>query len=172
MNKEDSKQESPENKPPWLVRIQENSWEAEIILSGLVLFTLIKAPDILYNIRIFLSERVFDFRDMWYFEAAMAATVQFLTFGFLIHLIMRGIWVGYVGFSYAFPEGIKSTGLGFQKRYMPKKDGEWLTPRILLMERYCSMIFATAWMFFLFVAGIAFAWFLYNWFISTILFWL
>ena len=42
----DSK-ETNENQLPWVIKIQQESWQAEIILSGLIIFTLIKIPGIL-----------------------------------------------------------------------------------------------------------------------------
>ncbi len=155
--------------PPWLVRIQENSWEAEIILSGLVLFSLLRAPVLLFNARLYLTQETSGFNDLWYFEAAGLTAVQFLIWGFLFHLVMRGIWVGLVGLSYVFPKGITSAGLKFQPRFAGKVEELWIVPAIIRMERTCSMIFSFSLMFFFIVLGISFFYLCYNWFFYMLL---
>jgi len=82
--------------------------------------------------------------------------IIWLIIGFILHLTIRGAWIGLVGLSYIFPEGIKHERLPYQRRYMSllksKPDLITLTIRI---DKVASGVFSIAFYFFMSIIGLA-----------------
>ena len=127
------------NTPKWLQTIQLNSWEAELLISALVLYALFQIPDYLesYSARNF--NRGSDFIRMF---RMLERGIEFLQFGYILHISVRGIWVASVGFSYVFPNGINSKNLKYKGKF--KKELEKnpsLVKNVLKLEELSSMIY-------------------------------
>jgi hypothetical protein len=74
--------------------------------------------------------------------------------GLVIHLFLRGVWVGYVGLSYAFPAGIRIDRLTYQARYLrPIERIPNLMQQVELLEKLCSSMFATCFFMMMVVLG-------------------
>lgn len=135
--------------PKWLKDIQENSWNPELLISGLSLvsiFTLSSAVND-FLIRIVIEHDVVPivvYLGGLYLNFALIS----LKIAFILHLILRGIWIGFVGLQYAFPEGIRFDKLPNANR-IPAIAKEIRQPEelILLLERICSSIFSFAFSF-------------------------
>lgn len=127
------------NTPKWLKTIQLNSWEAELLISALVLYALFQIPEVLddYSHRNF--KRGSDFIRVF---NALKSGISFLQFGYILHISVRGIWVASVGFSYVFPNGINNANLKFRGKF--KKELEKnpsLVKNVLKLEELSSMIY-------------------------------
>lgn len=131
--------------PYWLKRTQENSWEAEILLSGLVLFALLQIPQRLSKLSYLIDLKVADSSLYELMLQFSEITVQILISGFIIHLIFRGIWVGIVGLSYVYPKGPEFSNLKASRKYRNILH-KLPTPvqSIIKLEKACSLIFSTA----------------------------
>lgn len=135
-----------DNIPKWLKTIQLNSWEAELLISALVLYALFQIPNYLdwYSHTHFQrgSELIRIFR-------ILEKGIQLLQIGYITHISVRGIWVASVGFSYVFPHGINSANLGFKGKF--KKELEKnpsLVKNVLRLEELSSMIYGLSFTFF------------------------
>ncbi|MEM9981240.1 MAG: hypothetical protein AAF734_02015 [Bacteroidota bacterium] len=142
-----------QEKPRWLIRIQENSWEPELFISGGAIFTLLQLTEFL-QVRSFIS-----FQQSGYFEVIIIAqlvisAINALIFGFGIHLVVRGFWMGAVCLSYAFPGGIdireRDFSPVFQQKLGQLSDSEDLVVRL---EWLSSVIFFLSFFFFLVIFG-------------------
>ncbi len=142
--------------PKWLKKLQHNSWNAEILLSGLILFSLTRAPKAL--------EQVFSRMVQEYglakggYDNALVLIetgVIWLIIGFILHLTIRGAWIGLVGLSYIFPKGIQHEKLPYQPRYLrlitKKTDLISLAIRI---DKVASGVFSIAFYFFMSIVGL------------------
>lgn len=140
----------------WLIKIQQESWQAEIILSGLIIFTLTQIPDFVSNKFYILGTQYLGFADLGMFEDLLKTGVYWLILGFLIHLILRGVWAGFVGLSYAFPEGIKKDETRFAPRFQAVIE-RIPSPRqsIIRLEKYCSALFSVSFMLFMIILGLS-----------------
>jgi len=104
--------------PAWLAELQQKSWEPEVLLSGIVLYGMFQVPSILdgfiyyFNVNFTISTG-----DIDSFVRIMKVAVYWLTGGLIAHLISRGIWVGMVGLSFAFPAGINQDNLKHADKY-------------------------------------------------------
>ena len=141
------------NTPAWLKRTQEGSWEPEILISGIVLLALTQVPRLLRQLQYWLEERTAKFYfytssiDDFIFET-LILSANWLIAGLIIHLIMRSLWVSFIGLSFAFPKGTNVSKLRFQPWFEKR-----LTPiatfenSIIKLENLCSTLYATAFLF-------------------------
>ena len=126
--------------PQWLIDTQNRSWEPEILISGITLTFLFLLPDHLYNFFAMLIQ------DYGVFDA-VSDTLYMISIVFLnglkitliIHLILRGIWTGLIGISYAFPKGINVKNLKIKKTPISYEKPEFY---VIQLEKLCSLLFS------------------------------
>lgn len=142
-------------KPEWLKELQLKSWEPEILLSGIVLYGMFQVPEVLDRFLLFFSAEVYnDINAMDTLVALLKIGVYWLIAGLILHLICRGFWVGLVGLSYSFPDGINLEKLKFQPKYLDKiKAVPPFEQIILKVERVCSFIYSISFLLFMSLAG-------------------
>lgn len=141
--------------PKWLKKLQLNSWEPEILLSGIVLYGMFQLPGMLdqflYFFKVNFNTQTTDVDN---FIAIMKMAVYWLTAGLIAHLISRGIWVGMVGLSFTFPKGINSEKLKLQDKYKEFVERIPDTEKIILnLESISSALFSISFMMFMIMVG-------------------
>jgi hypothetical protein len=62
-----------------------------------------------------------------------------LKVGLIFHLILRGIWTGFVGLSYVFPEGVNKQNMPVQRRNIDIHKPEIF---VIKLEKICSLLFS------------------------------
>jgi hypothetical protein len=150
-----------QNNPSWLQRVQEQSWEPEILISGIVLFALFQIPSLIedaadylntYTVTIFTDGNVDET-----LAAILLSATYWLILGFTTHLISRSIWAAFVGLSYVYRDGIKLEELKYGDKYkriiaksLDYKD------MIVRIEKFCSGVFAVSFLLFMCVVGVSF----------------
>lgn len=154
------KQDDIRSKDNWLRRIQEGSWEPEILISGIVLFGLFKVYPLIGELDYFLemnSSSMFSLGDV---NEALTSILKFanviLIVGFLSHILFRSVWAAFVGLSYVYKSGVKGKKLNYPDRYMSdiQKRGDY-TMQIIKLEKICSAIFAMSFLLFMWLAGLS-----------------
>ena len=65
-----------------------------------------------------------------------------LTFGFLIHLLLRGFWIGLIGINYIFPKGINTQQLNFKGNFSKLFPEASNNSFIVRLDKFCGAIFA------------------------------
>ncbi|WP_026968442.1 hypothetical protein [Algoriphagus terrigena] len=123
----------------WLEHLQRNSWEPEVIISGISLAFLFVIPSRLFDISVILIqdyglEQVPAMLILVYFSVIISVFKIFL----VTHLVMRFIWAGMLGITYAFPDGIVK-----ERLFKYSQSLEYNSPQyyLLKMERWCSMLY-------------------------------
>src|SRR5687767_7073892 len=96
--------------PKWLRRIQENSWEGEILISGGAIFTLLQLSDFLIYAKTVLSENL-PLAGLDEVIIFSMITLKWVTLNFVLHLIVRGYWLALLCVNSAFPGGINTSRL-------------------------------------------------------------
>jgi len=139
--------------PKWLETIQENSWEAELLLSAVLLFGLIQTP-------IYL-EAWSNYTLAWgneYVNTLIDGFIdglELLRIGFIFHIIIRAMWIAQVGFSYVYPKGIKLNNLRFKGRFQAELSGSDSNIKTILnLEKLASMTFSISFMLFSMLLGL------------------
>lgn len=130
---------SDETTPKWLTDIQNNSWEPEIILSGLTITFLFIMNEPLYN---FFAKLIQDYGlimmgELGFVFACISLNAVIVVL--LFHLILRGLWVGMIGLSYVYPQGITRANLPKHHR---EGDFDNAMTFVIKIERICSLLFS------------------------------
>ncbi len=142
-------------KPQWLSELQQKSWEPEILLSGIVLYGMFQAPGLLDDILAFAKLNIWgNFTDLDNMIALLKIALYWLTLGLILHLISRGIWVGMVGLSFTFPNGINKDKLKLSPRFQTRVERIPPIQQIIInLEKLCSSLFSISFMMFMVVIG-------------------
>ncbi len=131
--------------PEWLKATEQNSWQIELLISGGFIFVLFQLPSFVRE-HLFAVASYSDFGTssvLLFVGAVILARV--LLIGFILNLLLRAIWLAFLGIHYAFPDGINYKQLGYSNRFenlnQYTKDG---LARILKIEKYCSISYSIA----------------------------
>lgn len=144
--------------PNWLRRVQEQSWEPELLISGLILFALFQVPGLIdqlaftleLNSSRFLARSSVD--EM--IGTLLKISVYFLIVGFITHILLRSIWVAYAGLSYLYKDGIKLSSLSMPEYYIKHLNRHSYENRVKKLEKICSGMFSLSFLFFMVILGL------------------
>lgn len=123
----------------WLEHLQKNSWEPEVIISGISLAFLFVIPTKLFEFSVILIqdyglEQIPASLILVYFSLIISVFKIFL----ITHLIMRFMWAGMLGITYAFPNGVVKDRLF---KYSQTVDYPHPNTYLIKLERWCSMMY-------------------------------
>ncbi len=141
--------------PKWLTELQHRSWEPEILLSGIVLYGMFKVPELLDEGLQFFKLNIFgDSNDVDNLVALFKMGIYWLISGLILHLICRGIWIGMVGLSYTFPDGIRLDKLTYKGKFAEKAARTPSFENIVIrLEKISSSLFSISFMLFMTLIG-------------------
>lgn len=130
--------------PDWLRTIQINSWEAELLISALLLYMLFQVPDFIENYRGQHAER----GDITYLIMGIFITaLKVLRIGYSLHIIARGIWVASVGLSYIYPKSLDQKRLKFKGKFKEEVENDQaLDQTIKNLEKVASLSYSVSFM--------------------------
>lgn len=135
-------------KPKWLRKLEEESWQAELVISGLAIYGALQVPHLIeglidFSITFFQPGNYFF---IFIFCLYLFCGSTFLISCFVIHFILRAIWIGMLGLNYVFPKGINyeteqysPTFLKLLKEKFPNDHQD-----IIRLEKACSTMFGIA----------------------------
>lgn len=137
----------------WLDTLQQESWQLELLISGFAIYGLFQAIAPLE-----LNYQISQNSDKALIAAiySLGLTSSYiLIFTLLLHIILRGLWIGALGLRYVSGE------IDFKKlNYAPKFD-KYLRKRIgsfdryiARLEDYCSIIFALSFLLVFYVLSL------------------
>ncbi len=123
------------------------TWEMELLLSGALVFSLLKMPVVvdaivLHNLPSLPPEfAVILFTVSLYLRSALVA----LSVAFVLHLMLRAYWVALVGVNSVFPDGPKWDRSKSRPLKLAVQQRNWvaLTTRIETIDNAASLVFAT-----------------------------
>jgi hypothetical protein len=138
-----------------LKKLQEESWQLELLISGFAIFGLFTAFE-----PISISFQEAKNTDQIYkaiisFVALISCSI--LIFNLLLHVLLRGLWIGALGLRYVSGD-INYDSLKYSQRftkYLKKKVGSF-DKYIANLENYCSIIFAVSFLLIFYVLAITF----------------
>ncbi len=86
------------------------TWEVELLISGVAVFAMLQLPGLLDDRMLALEPRVgTEWRQaliLFYIYAKSAAVVMAATF--VLHLLMRALWIALVGVDSVYPQGVRT----------------------------------------------------------------
>jgi hypothetical protein len=139
--------------PKWLKRLQENSWEAEILISGGAIFSLFQLNYLIedWSVRLREMHHFTGHNELYMF---LVFGINGLTIGFFSNLILRGFWISLVCLNYSFPSGINFSKIKLKGIYLEQSKKVNLTDQILSLDHISGLLFFTSLTFVLVAAGV------------------
>ena len=139
-----------------LQKLQEESWQLELLISGFAIFGLFTAFP---HIRIAATaaqndEKIYS----WIVLTVVMVSCAILIFNLLLHVILRGLWIGALGLRYVSGD-IDYKKLNYSQKftkYLKKKVGSF-DKYIGRLEDYCSIIFAISFLLIFYVLAFTFS---------------
>ncbi len=136
-----------------LDKLQQESWQLELIISGFAIFGLITAfPEIqVALIKAEANDQIYSFVLLLISKVACGI----LLFNLLIHVVLRGLWIGALGLRYVSGE-IEFEELKYQNRFTKylKRKIVSFDKYVATLENYCSVLFAISFLLIFYVISI------------------
>lgn len=132
-----------------LDRLQENSWELELLVSGFAIFGLFYALEPIGNA---FDKALYEDNILKDLYQAVYAAILILIFNLIIHIIIRSLWIGALGLRSVSGE-VNIDKLNFSERftnYLNKKVGSF-DHYIETLEKLCSIVFAISFLLIFYV---------------------
>jgi hypothetical protein len=133
-------------KQGWLEHLEAESWSAELIISGAAIYGSFQLPWLLNNLINFcLLNFSDDILDILYLVFTyLTFTITILMVNFVMHFVLRSLWVGLIGLTSVFPQGINEESDTFSKHYLQQLKADYgdLRGYNAKIDRTCSIIFA------------------------------
>lgn len=123
-----------------LDKLQQESWQLELLISGFAIFGLFSA---LGALEVNLNEAKALEKYTRFFYPIALTSCYVLIVNLIIHVLLRGLWIGAIGLRYVSDE-IDYGALKYSKRFtrhLEKKVGSF-DKYIGNLEDYCSILFA------------------------------
>ncbi|MBA6155260.1 hypothetical protein H3Z83_01795 [Tenacibaculum sp. S7007] len=123
-----------------LDKLQQESWQLELLITGFAIFGLI---NLIEPIQAALNESKALQSYGRFFYPIIITACYILIINLVIHVILRGLWIGAIGLRYVSND-IDYDELNYSKRftnYLKKKVGSF-DGYIARLENYCSILFA------------------------------
>jgi hypothetical protein len=136
----------------WLDKLQQESWQLELLISGFAIFAIYEVRTIFTDIHFFVSNQLtgtYSFVGVIILYLLKTGWLIFFI-NLIIHVLLRGLWIGAIGLRYV-SEDINIDGLGYSEifaRHLNKKVGRY-DNFIERLERICSVLFAFTFLLFL-----------------------
>lgn len=138
----------------WLNKLQQESWQLELLISGFAIFGLINLQEYALN----QLAQNYQYGNIYKigFLASVTPIVFILLFNLIFHVLLRGLWIGALGLRYVSGD-IDYDNLNYSKKfssYLKKKVGSF-DRYISRLEDYCSVMFAISFLMVFYVLGLA-----------------
>lgn len=145
----------------WLEKLQQESWQLELLISGFVLFGLAQSYDYIINLINGFQKASLHGNVAGIVFISLMSLIYFWRIFFinlLIHVILRGLWIGTIGLRYVSGE-IEFDNLNYSApitNYLKRKIGSY-DDYIEKLEKLSSLVFAyTFLLFFIFLSFVIF----------------
>lgn len=133
-------------KPAWLQALESQSWQAELAASGLAIYGAIALGD---YISTFAESIVPLFSDsvlgkLYYVIIYIIMAQSLFLITFIIHLLLRILWIGLIGLNSVFPDGINIENEDYKRSFLEKVKTNLpdLSNYNIQLDHYCSIMFS------------------------------
>ena len=155
----------------WLETLQQESWQLELLISGLALFGIWQSKSILHRVDYYFDVhliRDYSFAANIFMKMLWAGWAIFLI-NLLIHIIIRGFWIGAIGLRYVSGD-VDYEALNYSKRftdYFKKRHGTF-DDYIERLEKISSVLFSFTFLLFFILLSFVMYILVFTLFISII----
>lgn len=153
----------------WLKYISEQSWEPELLISGLAIYASLQMPDIFwrlyqhYQFNLQSGSGIFDELLPLLIYAVFTTIAYILTISFITHFVVRAFWVGFIGLLSVYPQGIKYDNLPYSKLYVSQARRKLGSAENMAskLDNVSSLIFSLAFSIVLIMVAVAILYFVF-----------
>lgn len=136
----------------WLQYITEQSWEPELLISGLAIYATLKMPGLFseaynyYQYNLQAGTGIFDEMLPLLIYCVFTTIAYVLAASFIMHFIVRAFWVGFIGLMSVYRHGIKYQDLPYSDLFKEEARKKLGTPERMAMnlDQISSLIFSIA----------------------------
>lgn len=157
-----AKQDSKSFFSEWLEKLQQESWQLELLISGLALFGIYESQDLLQELNIYIGGNSTGFArtTQFFFLEILNVGWKIFFINLLIHVILRGLWIGAIGLRYV-SQDIDYESLNYSQHFtkMLKRRVGGFDDFIEKLEKICSVLFAYTFLLFLLFFSFSFFFF-------------
>jgi len=144
----------------WLELLQQESWQLELLVSGFALFGIWESRHMLNRFDAYVGSHMLEDPSIIFVMAGLSLLLNaawgIFFINLLIHVVLRGLWIGAIGLRYVSGE-IDYKTLGYNEKfedYLARRVGRF-DNYIEKLEKVCSVIFAyTFLLFFIFLSSV------------------
>ena len=146
----------------WLEKLQQESWQLELLISGLALFGIFESQDLLIEFKMYTSnnsEGIIRVTQS-FFISILGVGWKIFFINLLIHVVLRGLWIGAIGLRYVSHD-IDYDALNYSEYFtkmLRDRVGEF-DDFIERLEKICSVLFAYTFLLFLLFFSFSFFFF-------------
>lgn len=152
------------NQQNWFEQLEKESWSAELIISGAAIYGSLQLPWLLTKMVNFCLLNFSDdiLQILYLFFTYLTFTITILMINFILHFILRSIWVGLIGLSSVYPQGVNEESENYSRHYLQQLKADFgdLRSYAARVDRTCSIMFAFSFsvaMIFISIASIVLA---------------
>jgi hypothetical protein len=143
----------------WLEKLQQESWQLELLISGLALFGIYESQYLLVEINMYVlgnSDGIARVTQS-FFVRILEVGWKIFFINLLIHVILRGLWIGTIGLRYVSND-IDYQALRYSTYFteMLKRKVGTFDDFIERLEKICSVLFAYTFLLFLLFFSLGF----------------
>lgn len=133
------------HKPEWLKNLEEESWQAELIISGIAIYGTLQIPDLVEWLLDWCLATVDDsfFKLLYLFFTYLGLGAYMLILIFIAHFVLRTVWIGLVGLNSVYPHGINEQSESYAQHFIRQFRADHLDEqsRISQLDDLCSVLF-------------------------------
>lgn len=135
------------DKPDWLITLERESWQPELLISGLAIFAAMQFPALIQDFQLYIA---FNFeKGVFLYLSILASYLEISSYAiavnFSIHFALRVFWIGLLGLMSVYPKGIDYDNYPYGGEKFVEKLRQKLTTLqdfSLQIDRLCSIIFS------------------------------
>lgn len=157
--------------PKFLQDLEQNRWQIELVISGGLVYTLYQIPEYVKLKLVEVSQQASIETSTAIIFVGMVVLSRALLIGFSVNLLLRALWLAYLGVYFSYPKGIDFKQLGYSDIFQEKIQRENNSvDRIMKLERYCSLSYSIAVLISIVSVGVLFLiWFLFAFVLNQIM---
>ncbi len=134
-------------KPTWLQILEAESWQAEMLVSGAAIYGSLLLPDLIRELidmaLLWLPEGALNICYFIFWYLTICASV--LIVSFILHFVLRALWIGMIGLVSVFPGGINRDTEYHSEHFLEQLFEEFpdVNDFNRRLDDFCSLIFGT-----------------------------
>ncbi len=133
-------------RPKWLIKLERESWQAELLISGIAIFGTLQLPDLVNQLIDLGIANIHP--DYYFFLSLFSMLLNFVSYGlifaFVFHFVLRTFWIGLIGVNSVFPNGINENSTLYSGNFLREAKNDFPDQHQLIkkIDEISSIIFA------------------------------